>query len=334
MQFRLDRSRSSGRIATCASSATTTSRSTAGAGPRCSTSSASSSTFPARRSSGWRTTTAARTTILAAGQPAGRSTTASGTTRRCVAAQDAARRRRGSCEFPTSRRKPKAVVARDQVPRSSRRASPPRDFAILFRTNEQPRLFETGAAAAQACRTCWSAGSRSSTARKSATCWRICKADRASRRRSVAAADHQRAGPRHRRRSRSTSCSTRAVKQRHARCGTSCPTALAAKEITAKTAQCARQVSAAGRRLPPPQPAAGRRSGRAARTTGWRRSTTTWKSAGSTRSRPSRRPAGPCSTNAGRRCAEYQSRANRPSLAEFLERNGAHRPRRRLRRER
>ena len=47
-------------IAICASSATTTNRSTAGAGPRCSTSCASPAIGPTPRSFAWRTTTARR----------------------------------------------------------------------------------------------------------------------------------------------------------------------------------------------------------------------------------------------------------------------------------
>ena len=75
-------------------------------------------------------------------QPADRASTSSGTTR-CCAPRAPAASRRGSCSYQDETDEAEQVVADIRTPHGRAARRQPRDFAILFRTNEQPRAFET-----------------------------------------------------------------------------------------------------------------------------------------------------------------------------------------------
>ena len=126
-------------IAICASWATTISRSTAGAGPKCSTSCGSTRTGPRPRSCGWRTTTARPPRSSIANR---------------LIAFNKVRHDKVLRAARAGGEKPRILQCNNETDEASETVADirrrietdhlqPRDFAILFRTNEQPRPFET-----------------------------------------------------------------------------------------------------------------------------------------------------------------------------------------------
>ena len=186
------------------SSATRTSRSTAGAAPTSATSSTSSATTRARAWSSWSRTTARPATSCAPPTPSSRSNTERRPKRLFTEAGDGEphRRVRGR-----DRARRGGVRRRAHRGRRCRATLAPRDFAVFYRTNAQSRVLEEALRA----RDLPYVGRRRHALlrpRRDQGPPRLPARRRQPRRRHGAAADHQRPGARHRRRPPSTGSAT------------------------------------------------------------------------------------------------------------------------------